>query len=117
MATKTRSEMRVIRHKRIRRHLAGTAECPRLAIYKSGRHITAQIIDDSVGHTLAAAGSQEKDLKASSNIEGAKAVGEALGKRAIEAGIKQVVFDRGGYKYHGVVAALADAVREAGVKF
>ncbi len=117
MANKTRSEMRVIRHKRIRRHLTGTAECPRLTVFKSGRHISAQIIDDAAGNTLASASSQEKDLKATDNIEGAKAVGEALGKRAAEKGIKNVVFDRGGYKYHGVVASLAEAVREAGVKF
>lgn len=117
MATKSRSKMRVIRHKRIRKHLAGTAEKPRLSVFKSTKHISAQIIDDTTGKTLAAASSQEKDLKATDTIEGAKIVGKALAKRAKEAGINKVVFDRGGFRYHGAIAGLADGAREGGLEF
>lgn len=115
MATKTRSELRTVRHARVRKKVTGTAERPRLAVFRSGKHISAQIIDDTQGHTLAAASSQEKSLKASDNADGAKAVGKALADRAKAAGVKAVVFDRGGSRYHGTIAALADAVREAGV--
>lgn len=117
MATKSRSELRVSRHKRIRKHLAGTAERPRLAVYKSSKHISAQIIDDVAGNTLVSASSQEKDLKAAGNVEGAKLVGKALAERAKKSGVNSVVFDRGGFQYHGVVAGLADGAREAGLKF
>ncbi|MBS1715365.1 MAG: 50S ribosomal protein L18 [Armatimonadetes bacterium] len=112
---KSRSEMRVVRHVRIRKKIKGTSERPRLAVFRSNKHISAQIIDDVEGKTLAAASSLEKSLKASDNATGAKLVGEAIGKRAKEAGIKAVVFDRGGFRYTGAIASLADGVREAGV--
>jgi large subunit ribosomal protein L18 len=96
--------------------VAGTPERPRLAVYRSLKHISAQVIDDSKGVTLCAASTLEKALKASPNTDGAKLVGAALGKRALEAGIKKVVFDRGGFKYHGCVASLADGVRDSGVE-
>lgn len=117
MAVKTRSEMRVVRHKRIRKHLKGTAERPRLAVFRSQKHIYAQLIDDSTGHTLAAASTVEKGLAATDTVEGAKKVGEALAKRATEKGVKAVVFDRGGFRYHGMVASLADGARSAGLEF
>jgi large subunit ribosomal protein L18 len=117
MATKSRTTMRVIRHERLRKGLKGTADRPRLAVFRSLRHISAQIIDDTRGHTLAAASSQESALAAGDNVDGAKKVGAALADRARKAGVETVVFDRGGYRYHGAVAALADAVREGGVKF
>lgn len=117
MAVKTRSEMRVVRHKRIRKHLKGTAERPRLAVFRSQKHIYAQLIDDSTGHTLAAASTVEKGLAATDTVEGAKKVGEALAKRATEKGVKAVVFDRGGFRYHGMVASLADGARAAGLEF
>jgi len=109
--------MRVIRHKRIRKHLVGTAERPRLAVFKSQKHLYAQVIDDSTGRTLAAASTGEKDLKATDTVEGAKIVGQMLGKRASELGIKSVVFDRGGFRYTGCVASLAEGAREAGLVF
>ena len=109
------------RHKSIRVKLAGTAEFPRLAVYRSTKHIYAQIIDDVKGVTLASASSVDKELKEKlshgGNIESAKAVGELLAKRATAAGIKDCVFDRGGFLYHGRVAALADAAREGGLNF
>lgn len=117
MAVKTRNQKRVMRHERIRRHLNGTSERPRLSIYRSLKHITAQIIDDAEGVTLAAASSQEKAVTSSGNKSGAKAVGELLAKRAKEKGISKVVFDRGGFRYAGRVASLADAAREAGLEF
>jgi large subunit ribosomal protein L18 len=109
--------MREVRHKRIRKHLRGTPERPRLSVYKSTHHISAQIIDDTAGATLAAASTQEKSLGAQDTIAGAKAVGQALAKRAKEKGINKVVFDRGGFRYHGVVASLADGAREGGLEF
>lgn len=117
MATKTRTDMRVVRHERIRKGLKGTSDRPRLAVFRSLKHISAQIIDDTKGHTLAAASSQEASLKASDNVSGAEKVGAALAERAKQAGVSTVVFDRGGFKYHGTVAALADAVRKGGVEF
>ncbi len=117
MATKTRSDMRVVRHERLRKKITGTAERPRLAVFKSTKHISCQIIDDVSGHTLAAASSQEKGLAATDNADGAKKVGQAIGERAKALGLKSVVFDRGGFRYHGVVASLADAAREAGLEF
>jgi large subunit ribosomal protein L18 len=105
-------------HKRIRRKVAGNSERPRLAVFRSVKHIYAQVIDDSVGHTLAAASSNEKtDLKNGGNVAGAKAVGKLLAERAKDKGVKAVVFDRGGYLYHGRVKALADAAREGGLEF
>jgi len=117
MATKTRQELRVVRHTRVRKKIAGTAERPRLAVFRSLQHISAQLIDDTTGKTLASASSLEKTLEASGNVEGAKKVGVALGKRAQEAGIKSVVFDRGGFRYHGRVEKLADGARESGLEF
>lgn len=117
MATKTRAHQRIARHARLRKRLAGTAERPRLAVYRSLRHISAQIIDDSTGTTVAAASTMEKAIGGSGNKTGAKAVGQALAQRAIERGVRSVVFDRGGFRYHGTVAALADGAREAGLEF
>ena len=109
------------RHVRLRKKVIGTSERPRLCVYRSLANISVQIIDDSVGHTLCAASSLDKDIKAQceygGNIEAAKIVGKAIGEKAIEKGIKEVVFDRGGYPYHGRVQALADAAREAGLDF
>ncbi|MFN8220646.1 MAG: 50S ribosomal protein L18 [Fimbriimonadales bacterium] len=107
---------RVARHKRLRKKVSGTSERPRLAVFRSLKHIYAQVIDDSTGTTIVAASSQEKGM-AGGNAEGAKKVGEALAKRAQEKGVKQVVFDRGGFRYHGRVANLAEAAREAGLEF
>jgi large subunit ribosomal protein L18 len=105
-------------HKRIRRKVAGSTARPRLAVFRSVKHIYAQVIDDSVGHTLAAASSNEqKDVKNGGNVAGAKAVGKLLAERAKDKGVKLVVFDRGGYLYHGRVKALADAAREGGLEF
>lgn len=117
MANRTRSESRVMRHTRIRKTLHGTAERPRLAVFRSQKHIYAQVIDDTVGHTLAAASTAEKALKATDTVEGAKAVGKALAERAKKAGVSRVVFDRGGFRYHGMVASLAEGAREAGLEF
>ncbi len=117
MPLKTRGELRQARHQRLRKSLAGTEQKPRLAVYRSLKHIYAQIIDDASGTTLAAASSQEKDLSTTGNREGAKRVGPRLAERAKEKGITGVVFDRGGFKYHGRVASLADGAREAGLEF
>jgi large subunit ribosomal protein L18 len=107
------------RHLRVRKKIHGTAERPRLAVFRSEKNIYAQIIDDVAGRTLVAASSLDKDfsLKVGSNKEAAKLVGEAVAKKAIEAGITEVVFDRGGYVYHGRVQMLAEGAREAGLKF
>ena len=109
------------RHQSIRVKLEGTTECPRLAVYRSTKHIYAQIIDDVKHVTLASASSVDKDLKEKlshgGNVESAKAVGEAIAKKALKAGVKDVVFDRGGFLYHGRIKALADAAREAGLNF
>ncbi len=109
------------RHLRVRKKVIGTSERPRLCVYRSIANISVQIIDDTVGHTLASASSLDKAVKAEfeygGNIEAAKAVGKLIGERAAEKGIKEVVFDRGGYPYHGRVKALADAAREAGLDF
>jgi len=109
------------RHRSIRLKVSGTAEFPRLAVYRSTKHIYAQLIDDENHVTLASASSVDKDLKESikngGNIEAAKVVGEAIAKKAKKAGVECVVFDRGGFLYHGRVAALADAAREAGLMF
>lgn len=110
------SEQRKARHTRLRKKMDGTVERPRLAVFRSLKHIYAQVIDDSTGVTLAAASSQEKAV-ASGNKDGAKAVGAAVAKRAKEKGITKVVFDRGGFRYMGRVATLAEAAREAGLEF
>ena len=108
-------------HTRVRTRLAGTPERPRLNVYRSVAHIYAQVIDDRGGRTMASASSVDKEtkknLKGGGNIASAKAVGKVIAERAKAAGVTQVVFDRGGYKYHGRVKALADAAREAGLKF
>lgn len=117
----SRSVARAKRHYRLRNKISGTAEQPRLAVFRSNMHIYAQIIDDTVGNTLCAASTMEADIKAklekTNNVEAAKAVGEAVAKKALEKGITTVVFDRGGFVYHGKVQALADAAREAGLQF
>lgn len=117
MAQKDRATVRRAVHKRIRRKVQGTGERPRLTIYRSLNHIYAQVIDDERGQTLAAASTTEKDLRDATggNIEAARKVGRAIAERAKEKGISEVVFDRGGYRYHGRVKALADAAREAGL--
>jgi large subunit ribosomal protein L18 len=104
-------------HKRIRSRVAGTGERPRLAVFRSVKHIYAQVIDDTKGHTVVAASSSEKDLKNGGNVTGAKEIGKLVAERAKDKGIKAVVFDRGGYQYHGRVKALAEAAREAGLEF
>ena len=118
MAHESKAVIRKRVHKRIRRKVAGNTARPRLAVFRSVKHIYAQVIDDSVGHTLAAASSNEKSgIKSGGNVAGAKAVGKLLAERAKEKGVKSVVFDRGGYLYHGRVKALADAAREGGLEF
>ena len=114
-----KNEKRQKRHFRSRKNIFGTAEKPRLNVYRSLSNIYAQIINDVTGETLVSASTVEKDIKGNygGNIEAAKAVGEAIAKKALEKGIKVVVFDRGGYLYHGRVAALATAAREAGLEF
>ena len=105
----------------MRNNIAGTAERPRLVVFRSNNHMYAQVIDDTVGNTLVSASTLDKDVKAglekTNNVDAAAAVGTAVAKKAIEKGIKTVVFDRGGYIYHGKVQALADAAREAGLEF
>lgn len=117
----SRSEIRVKKHNRMRNRFAGTAERPRLAVFRSNNHMYAQIIDDTVGKTLAAASTLEKDVKAelekTNNVDAAAYLGTVIAKRALEKGITEVVFDRGGYIYQGKVAALAEAAREAGLTF
>ncbi len=116
----SRNQLRRYKHQRIRRKVHGTRETPRLCVYKSLNHIYAQIVDDENGVTLAAASTLDKelsDLPSKTNIEAAKAVGKRIAVKAQEKGITKVVFDRSGYKYHGRVAALADAARENGLQF
>ena len=109
---------RLKRHKRVRAHISGTAERPRLVVFRSAKHIYAQVIDDQVGKTLAAADTNEKDFGAyGGNVEAAKKLGGMIAERALKAGIENVVFDRGGYLYHGRVKALAEGAREGGLKF
>ncbi|MBO4217975.1 MAG: 50S ribosomal protein L18 [Erysipelotrichaceae bacterium] len=112
-----RNEERIRRHARVRTKVAGTPECPRLNVFRSNANIHAQIIDDVNGKTLVAANSVEMKLENGGNVEAAKQVGKKIAERALEKGIKEVVFDRGGYAYHGRVQALADAAREAGLEF
>ena len=109
---------RIRRHKRVRKNISGTAERPRLNVFRSAKHIYAQIIDDAKGVTLVAASSMDKDFDGyGGNVEGAKKVGTKIAEKASAAGIKAVVFDRGGYVYHGRVAALAEGAREGGLEF
>jgi len=118
MGRDSRDEIRKRIHKRIRSRVAGTPVRPRLAIFRSVNHIYAQVIDDAQGHTLASAASTEKELKGKGgNVEGAKLIGKTVAERAKAKGINKIVFDRGGYLYHGRVKALADAAREAGLEF
>lgn len=117
MANNKRAEIRRAVHGRIRKKVRGTSERPRLAVFRSVNHIYAQVIDDDNGKTLAAASTTEKDLNGSTggNVEAAKKVGKAVAERALAAGVSNVVYDRGGYVYHGRVKALFDATREAGL--
>lgn len=121
MKKKSRNDMRVVRHQRLRRTLSGTAAVPRMAVFHSLNHIYVQIIDDERGHTLAAVSTLEKPVKetvkGTCNVETAKALGKLAAERAKAKGIEAVVFDRGGHMYHGKIKALADAAREAGLKF
>ena len=117
MAKLSKNQERIRRHIRVRSKISGTPECPRLNVFRSNAHIHAQIIDDANGVTLVAASSVDMKLENGGNIEAAKAVGAEVAKRALEKNITNVVYDRGGYVYHGRVAALAEAAREAGLKF
>ncbi|HET7629004.1 MAG TPA: 50S ribosomal protein L18 [Bacillales bacterium] len=120
MITKTdKNVIRKKRHKHVRRSVFGTAERPRLNVFRSSKHIYAQLIDDDKQVTLVSASTNEKDanLENGGNVEAARQVGQKIAERAVENGIKKVVFDRGGYLYHGRVKALADAAREAGLEF
>jgi large subunit ribosomal protein L18 len=121
MAKKSRNEARKRRHNRVRRKISGTAARPRLNIYRSLTNMYAQVIDDEAGRTLVAASSNEKDLAGQldgkNKTEAAALVGKAVAERALQQGINEVVFDRGGFRYHGRVKALAEAAREAGLKF
>ena len=117
----SRSTVRAEKHRRLRRNLNGTAERPRLAVFRSNNHMYAQIIDDTKGVTLVSASTLQKDVKAelekTNNVAAAAYLGTVIGKKAVEAGIKEVVFDRGGFIYQGKIKALADAAREAGLEF
>lgn len=121
MQTRTRQGARARRHTRVRKKVAGTASRPRLAVFRSARHIYAQLIDDTTATTLASASSMDPEVRGQSDIGDKTAVGAAVGKllseRAKQSGVEAVVFDRGGYKYHGRVAALADGAREGGLRF
>ena len=121
VSKKSRAEVRMKKHSRMRNRFSGTAERPRLSVFRSNNHMYAQIIDDTVGNTLVSASTLEKDVKAeiekTNNVEAAAYLGTVIAKRALEKGIKTVVFDRGGFIYQGKVAALAEAAREAGLEF
>ena len=121
VSKKSRSEVRVNKHRKLRNRFSGTAERPRLAVFRSNNHMYAQIIDDTVGNTLVAASTLEKEIKAelekTNNVDAAAYLGTVIAKRALEKGITAVVFDRGGFIYQGKVAALAEAAREAGLEF
>ena len=121
VSKESRQKVRVKKHMRIRNRFSGTAERPRLAVFRSNNHMYAQIIDDTVGNTLVAASTLEKDVKAelekTNNVDAAAYLGTVIAKRAMEKGITEVVFDRGGFIYQGKIAALADAAREAGLEF
>lgn len=117
----SRADGRIKRHYRIRNKISGTAQKPRLAVFRSNQHIYAQIIDDTVGNTIVSASTMEaaiaEKLQKTSNVEAAKVVGDAVARKALDKGINTVIFDRGGYVYHGKVKALAEAAREAGLQF
>ena len=121
VSKESRQLVRAKKHMKIRNRFSGTAERPRLAVLRSNNHMYAQIIDDTVGNTLVSASTLEKEIKAElekpNNVDAAAYLGTVIAKRAIEKGIKEVVFDRGGFIYQGKVAALADAAREAGLEF
>ena len=121
VSKKSRSEVRVNKHRKLRNRFSGTAERPRLAVFRSNNHMYAQIIDDTVGNTLVAASTVEKavsaELEKTNNVDAAAYLGTVIAKRAIEKGINTVVFDRGGFIYQGNIKALADAAREAGLEF
>ena len=117
----SRAQVRQKKHRRMRNHIAGTAARPRLAVFRSNSHMYAQIIDDTVGHTLVSASTLQKDVKAelekTNDVKAAAYLGTVIGKKAVEAGIKEVVFDRGCFIYQGKIQALEDAAREAGLEF
>ena len=121
VSKESRQEVRIKKHKRLRNRFSGTAERPRLAVFRSNNHMYAQIIDDTVGNTLVSASTLEKavksELEKTNNVDAAAYLGTVIAKRAIEKGIKTVVFDRGGFIYQGKIAALAEAAREAGLEF
>lgn len=121
ISKESRSKVRVNKHRRLRNRFAGTAERPRLAVFRSNNHMYAQIIDDTVGNTLVSASTLQKEIKAelehTNDVAAASYLGTVIAKRALEKGITTVVFDRGGYLYTGKVQALADAAREAGLEF
>ena len=121
VSKESRQKVRVKKHMKIRNRFSGTAQRPRLAVFRSNNHMYAQIIDDTVGNTLVSASTLEKEIKAelekTNNVDAAAYLGTVIAKRAIEKGIKEVVFDRGGFIYQGKIAALADAAREAGLEF
>ena len=121
VSKESRQKVRVKKHKKIRNRFSGTSERPRLSVFRSNNHMYAQIIDDTVGNTLVAASTVEKEVKAelekTNNVDAAAYLGTVIAKRAIEKGIKEVVFDRGGFIYQGKIAALAEAAREAGLEF
>ena len=119
VSKQSRKEIRVEKHRRQRRYLNGTAERPRMSVFRSDKHMYVQIIDDTVGKTLVAASTLTKELglTKTNDVAAAKALGEYIGKKALEAGITEVVYDRGGFVYHGKIQALAEAAREAGLEF
>ena len=121
VSKKSRSEVRIKKHKRMRNRFSGTAERPRLSVFRSNNHMYAQIIDDTVGNTLVAASTLEKDvkseLKKTNDVEAAAYLGTVIAKKALDKGIKEVVFDRGGFIYQGKIKALAEAARDAGLEF
>ena len=121
VSKESRAKVRLNKHRRMRNRFAGTAERPRLAVFRSNNHMYAQIIDDSVGNTLVSASTLQKEVKAelekTNDVDAAAYLGKVIAERALEKGIKEVVFDRGGFIYQGKVKALADAAREAGLEF
>jgi large subunit ribosomal protein L18 len=117
MTVATKPKQRLRRRRRVRAKVRGTAECPRLSVFRSNRGVNAQLIDDSAGHTLAAVNWTEPDIKGLQSMEQAKRVGALIAERAKAAGVETVVFDRGGYRYHGRVKALAEGARQGGLRF